>query len=172
MKRTLGLLLAASITFTAAAESKEYEVKVAFVYNFAKFTEWPATATADDSELNLCLAGNGSFGKVLFSLQGREVHGTKLNIHKVEDITDLGDCQILYVSRSEAGRVDSLMDAVTGKEGLLSVSDIEGFTHHGGIIELKVIDNKMRFAINLRAARQANIILSSKLLRLATTVEE
>lgn len=172
MKRILAIVLTAGITLTAAAESKENEVKAAFIYNFAKFTEWPATAVADDNELNLCMAGNGAFGKVLFSLQGREVQGTKLNIQKIEDISDLSDCQILYVSRSEAGRVDSLMDAIAGKQGVLSVSDIDGFTHHGGIIELKVIDNKIRFAINLRAARQANIILSSKLLRLAIAVEE
>ncbi|MEX0828176.1 MAG: YfiR family protein [Haliea sp.] len=173
MKRTLALLLAAGITLAAAAESKEYEVKAAFIYNFAKFTEWPAMAGDDDNnELDLCLAGNGSFGKVLFTLQGREVQGTRLNIRKIEDVTELDDCRILYVSRSEADRVDSLMDAIADKQGVLSVSDIDGFTHHGGIIELKIINNKMRFAINLRAARQANITLSSKLLRLATAVEE
>lgn len=172
MKRILGLLLAAGITFTVAAQSKEYEVKTAFIFNFAKFTEWPAAAVDGSSELNLCLAGNGSFGKVLATLQGKEVQGSKLNIQKVEDITDLSDCQILYVSQSEAGRVDTLMDTAAGEQGLLSVSDIDGFISHGGIIELKIVNNKMRFAINLRAARQANINLSSKLLRLATAVEE
>ncbi len=172
MKRLLGLLLATGITITAAAESKENEVKTAFIYNFAKFTEWPAPAAEGGSELNLCLAGNGSFGKVLATLQGKEVHGSRLNIQKVEDLTDLSDCQILYVSQSEAGRLDSLMDSVAGEQGILSVSDIDGFIQSGGIIELKIVNNKMRFAINLRAARQANINLSSKLLRLATMVEE
>ncbi len=172
MRRILGLMIAACIALPAAAESKESELKAAFVYNFAKFTEWPAFKNNDDSDLNLCLAGNGTLGKVLSNLKGRNVRGHKLNVIKVDSTTEPGDCHILYVSRSEAGNADALMNSLAGEQGLLSISDIDGFTQSGGIIELKVVNNKMRFSINLRAAREADLTLSSKLLRLATTVEE
>lgn len=173
MQRILGGLLAVCLSVAiGAASSIEYEVKAAFLYNFAKFTEWPATAIGDDDELNLCVAGNDSFGSVRDTLQGKEVQGHALTINKIQIVTEADDCHILFVSTSEAGRLETLMETVVGRQGILSVSDIAGFAKHGGIIELKVIDNKVRFAINLRAARQAELNLSSKLLRLATVVEE
>ncbi len=171
MRRILGLMVAACIALPAAAQSKESELKAAFVYNFAKFTEWPDFEN-NSANLNLCLVGNGTLGKVLSNLKGRNVRGHELNVIKVDSTTQPGDCHILYVSRSEAGNADALMNSLAGKHGLLSVSDIDGFTKSGGIIELKVVNNKMRFSINLRAAREADLTLSSKLLRLATSVEE
>lgn len=171
MKHLLGSLLIVFLTLTSAADSKEYEVKAAFLYNFAKFTEWPENALGNTDTLNLCVAGNGNIGSVVSNLQGKNIQGSVLNIQKIQGATDLDGCHILFVSASEAEQLGSLMETAANRQGLLSVSDIHGFTKRGGIIELKIINNKMRFAINLRAARAAKLQLSSKLLGLATAVE-
>lgn len=172
MQHLVGSLLSVFLAITSAADSKEYEVKAAFLYNFAKFTEWPAQTEEADGKLNLCVAGDAPIGAVLDTLQGKDVQGNALNIRRIQAATELDDCQILFVTAPRTDdQLDTLMETAVGTQGLLSVSDIDGFTKRGGIIELKIIDNKVRFAINLRAARAAELQLSSKLLGLATAVE-
>jgi hypothetical protein len=153
-----------------AGPSREYLVKAAFLYNFAKFTVWPAKTFADPSTpLRLCLLGKDPFHGALDSLAGKTVRKRKLEIHRLANTSGLGKCHLLFVSASENKRLATILKVLRGMP-VLAVGDMPDFAHSGGIINLKTVRNKVRFEINIRAAKRAHLKFSSKLLRLAEIV--
>ncbi len=96
---------------------------------------------------------------------------TAEEIRRIDKISEAGGCQILFISRSEQRRLSALLAALKG-HNTLTVSDIDGFAHEGGMIQLLLQDNQVRFEINLRAAQAAELTISSNLLKLATTIRE
>ncbi len=153
-----------------AGPSREYVVKAAFLYNFAKFTVWPATAFADpETPLRLCLLGKDPFQGALDSLAGKTVRKRKLEIHRLAKTNELGKCHLLFVSASEKKRLTTILKILRGMP-VLAIGDMPNFAHSGGIINLKTVRNKVRFEINIRAAKRAHLKFSSKLLRLAEIV--
>lgn len=155
-----------------AAAAPEYEVKAAFIYNFSRFIDWPQEAGETDADLYFCVLGRDPFGEALESLEGKEVQGRTLKTRRLKRIDERGDCAILYISPSLAGDYTGLLDVLGQDRGVLSVSDIDGFAENGGVIELYLEQNKVRFAINIEAARRAGLEMSSQLLRLARIVDE
>jgi hypothetical protein len=158
----------------SAADSpsaREYLVKAAFLYNFAKFVEWPPAAfVSDTSPLTLCILGDDPFGKAIDTIEGKAVGRRRLAVHRTHTLARIDNCHILFVARSERARVDTIL-IKAGQKGVLTVSDLEGFADSGGMIGLIREGDKVRFEINLEAARQAGLVLSSKLLNLAKIVE-
>jgi hypothetical protein len=153
-----------------AGPSREYLVKAAFLYNFAKFTVWPAKTFADPSTpLRLCLLGKDPFQGALDSLAGKTVRKRKLEIHRLAKTSGLGKCHLLFVSASENKRLATILKVLRGMP-VLAVGDMPNFAHSGGIINLKTVRNKVRFEINITAAKRAHLKFSSKLLRLAEIV--
>ena len=145
----------------------EYQVKAAFIYNFAKFVEWP-----DESHfrvLTLCILGEDSFCAAIDTIKGKFVRGKKLQVKRVKSIQDLKDCNILFITSSEKHNLSHLVDALDGSS-ILTIGDTEGFTEQGVIINLYIDNNKVRFKINIEAAKRANLKLSSRLLKLAEIV--
>lgn len=163
------LLVTALLAAPAAAwpATPEYEVKAAFIYNFTKFIEWPQVDAAHDGSLELCILGDDPFGAALQSLRGREVNGRTLEVHHPENLDQARGCQIVYVSESEQQRIEEIVAELGHLPGLLLVSDIPRFADEGGTIELRIVDNKVRFAINVTAAASAELEISSRLLQLA-----
>ena len=150
--------------------SREYLIKAAILYNFAKFAEWPKTAFRDDkSPLRICVIGDDPFGPALNSLQGKTVRNRELAAGHITKVEDAAACHILFVSASESERLDTIL-AKVGALPILTVADINRFAYSGGIIALKEVDKRSRIEVNLGAADQAGLKLSSKLLRLADTV--
>ncbi len=150
--------------------SREYLIKAAILYNFAKFAEWPTAAFSNDiAPLRICVIGDDPFGPALDSLRGKTVRNRTLLTASIAKIEDAAACHILFVSDSEAERLQAILDAV-GALPILTVADISRFAYSGGIIALKKVDNRSRIEINIGAADQAGLKLSSKLLRLADTV--
>lgn len=144
----------------------EYRVKAAFLYNFARFTSWPAS---DASAFNVCILGDNPFDGAVDALREKLVHGLPLTVSYINDTSSAADCQLLYVSRSLANRADRII-AELGRLPVLTISDMEGFIRHGGIIGFLSIDSRIRFEINVTAASESGLSISSKLLSLATTV--
>lgn len=170
------LFLAAAAFFVCApmfsVAAPEYEIKAAFIYNFSRFIDWPKEAGETDADLYFCVLGQDPFGEALESLEGREVRGRTLKTRRLERVDERGDCAIIYISPSLDDDYAGLLDILNQDRGVLSVSDIDGFAENGGIIELYLEKDKVRFAINLEAARRAGLEMSSQLLRLARIVEE
>ena len=150
--------------------SREYLIKAAILYNFAKFAEWPTAAFSNDiAPLRICVIGDDPFGPALDSLRGKTVRNRPLYAARIAKVEDAAACHILFVSDSEKERLATILDAV-GVLPILTVADMGQFTSSGGIIALKKVDNRSRIKVNIDAVEKAGLKLSSKLLRLADTV--
>jgi len=167
------LLLLASNAPHAGAEDDmtgEYLVKAAFLYNFAKFVEWPNEAFPDArSPISLCILGDDPFGAALETIRGKAVRGRKLVIKKYTQIENIQTCHILFISSSERDRLNQVLDLLK-TSNVLTVGDIEKFANKGGVVNLIKIGNKIKFEINVAKAREAGLKISSKLLKLAKIV--
>lgn len=150
--------------------NREYLIKAALLYNFAKFAEWPVDAFAGaTAPLRICILGDDPFGAALDALVGKQVHERPLAIARILALAETARCQILFVSESESARLTEILDYVGGHP-ILTVADFSRFAQSGGIIGLKTVDNHSRIEVNIDAVNRAGLKLSSKLLRLAETV--
>jgi hypothetical protein len=159
--------------FDVSAEAKpspEYLIKAAFLFNFAKFVEWPADAFKDDlSPINLCILGIDPFGPALDILKDKKVKGRPLRIKRVHKVDDIEACHILFISASEKENLKQILYALRNLS-TLTVSEIEGFAQMGGIINFIIVNKKVHFEINTDAAEQSRLKISSQLLKLAKIV--
>ncbi|MGQ9369204.1 YfiR family protein [Azospirillum sp. ST 5-10] len=169
---TMGAMLGL-VPGTAAAEvdgAAEYEVKAAFVYNFAKFATWPPGAFAGpDAPLVLCVSGGNPFGPVLATLEGKPVGERRLAVREAT-LAEAGACHILFVARPAVERFADVVPTLRGRP-VLTIGDSDDFVRHGGAINLVLDDGRVRFEVNLAALEGSSITLSSQVLRLARIVE-
>ncbi len=149
------------------SRSAEYQVKAAFIYNFAKFVEW--SDESNDHVLTLCILGEGSFYAAIDTIKDKFIRGKRLYVKRVKSIQDLKDCNILFITSSEKHNLSHLIDALDGSN-ILTVGDTEGFAEQGVIINLYIENNRVRFKVNIEAAKRANLKISSRLLKLAKIV--
>jgi hypothetical protein len=150
----------------------EYDVKAAFLYNFAKFVEWPAESfTTDRMPLTICVLGDNPFGKGFDSIRSKTINNRAIAIREIDDVEAAGACHLLFISMSEQPHVDAVLGSL-GKRSVLTVSDMNMFTQAGGMISFVTAENKIRFEINNRATKRAGVKISSQLLKLARTVIE
>ena len=164
------LLAVLSSGNAVAGSSTEYDIKAAFLYNFAKFVQWKIGDSDHENMLHICILGEDPFGESLDALAGKQAQGKTLKIRRLGDIGERTNCEMLFISSSQATRLKSVLDTIAKEQGLLSISDIDDFASSGGIIELQLVDNKIRFIVNMASAKEANISLSSKLLRLGQII--
>lgn len=148
----------------------EYQVKAAFLFNFARYTDWPSpAASGHDAPFSVCIIGRDPFGDELAVLEGKIVHDRPLRVRRGVALDQLQGCQLLWVSESEERRLAAILRAAAPYP-VMTVSDIEGFVEAGGMIGLMVIDERVRFDVNLASVRQANLHVSSQVLKLARNV--
>ena len=148
----------------------EYHLKAAFLYNFAKFTEWPASAFPDPAApLHLCVLGDNPFGTALRALDGRTVNVRPLAARHVRDVRDLSGCHMVFVSATGSKRLLQDLGQVESRP-LLTVGDSPGFARAGGMIGLKIVDGRIKFEINVTSARRKGLWFDVRLLRLADVV--
>jgi len=163
------LCLAAPLSTARSAHAEElpeYGLKAAFLYNFALFTEWPAEV---GPTLNLCVVGPDPFGKDIDGLQGKAVGARSIAVQRRRANQPLESCQVLFLSAPGIDALPAVLEAVRGRP-VLTVADSPGAARQGVALNMTVVRSKVVFEANLRAARAAGIVLSSKLLRLATEV--
>lgn len=163
-------LLAASAGGAAAATTSDASVKAAFVFNFAKFTEWPALAPG--APLVACIAGDDGIADAMATIvRGETVGGHAIQVRQPQDSSFWGECQVLFVGDSENRRFAASVPALRTQR-ILTVSDRKDFSRSGGIVELYTEQGRLRFAINLDAADRAGLRLSARLLGLAKVVRD
>ena len=146
----------------------EYQLKAAFLLNFAKFVEWPPEAFAKaDSPIVLGILGENPFGNILEqTIQGKKVNSHELKVTKLPSSAGATNCHILFIGASDNARLPEILKGL-GKANVLTVGETDGFTDSGGMINFVPKGNKIRFQINEGAARSAGLKISSKLLSLA-----
>jgi len=154
----------------ARADSLEYPVKAAFLYKFAPFVEWPATAWGSaTSPLTLCVVGDDPFGVLLDrTIQGQHLGAHPIVVHRLDRLAADSGCGIAYVGGSKTQSVAEALDAVQGTPVLTVTDEAEGPAH--GIIHFVVRANRVRFVIDDAAAAKNGMTISSKLMRLALSV--
>ena|SRR5439155_11603338 len=164
-----GLLLL-NVLLCLSQSNLEFDVKAAFLYNFAKFTEWPARAfPRPDSPFIFCLVGDPFSGAMEKAVQRETFNGRPVVVRRVGRGDDLLGCHVLYVSEPESARASEIVEMIANAP-VLTVGETEDFINSGGMIRFTENGNRIRFEINPDAAQKASLHLSSKLLRLADIV--
>ena len=174
LKALAGCLLfscAASMSAPVLAAPTTPEVEAVFLFNFSQFVEWPAQVFPEPgSPIVIGVLGSDPFGATLDEVvRGEVVKGRPLVVRRFQRVEQLTDTQILFISRSERTRLRPILATLKGRN-ILTVSDLEDFANDGGIICFVLMDNKIRLRVNLQAAKEAGLTLSSKLLRPAQIV--
>ena len=164
--RQLALALAVLLPVLpgSAQTSLEAKVKAAYIFNLTRFVEWP-TLPADS--IHICVLGNSPVGQLLTELGGRQVKERTLRIDHNGNL-DLARCQVLFI----ADAAGEWREVLAGAQNLslLTVSDLEGFARGGGIVGFYRDKGKIRLEINPRAASQANLRISAKIMEIARAV--
>ena len=148
-------------------------LKAAFLYNFANFTEWPANVLAPGQRLSLCVIGDNAVADALEqTIKGRGVdnHELTVTIIKAAD-SGILSCHLLYVGGGDTKRTDQLLFALSGTS-VFTVGDGDRFAELGGVAQLILENGRMRFGVNVEAARRAHLKISSKLLSLAKIIKD
>jgi len=171
--RSFGLVI---LLLSARAQSQsagEYQVKAAFLYNFAKFVEWPPSSFSDASApLRICVFGQDPFGQELRDIvNDKTVNGRKLQVNQISDLQTARTCHILFIASSERAELKQALESLRGT-GALTVGDTKGFIEHGGMINFVLENDRVRFQVNHKAAEEAGLKISSKLLNVAKSVTE
>lgn len=150
---------------------REYQVKAVFLFNFTRFVDWPPSAfRSADAPLVIGVLGDDPFGRSLDeAVRGENAHNHPVRVQRYRTVAEVNDCHVLFIARSEEGRIDSILTALRGKP-ILTVSDVEDFTPRGGMVRFFSEHNRIRLRINLDAARESNLTLNSNLLRAAEIV--
>ena len=173
MTRSISLFLLLGVWWRAgAADIDEYTVKAAYVYNFAKFVEWPAEAFHGPSDpISICIVGQNPFGRKLRdAVDGKLVGGRRFALLHLVDVGQAAGCHIVFVASSERDRVGPILEDLKAN-GILTVGDTPGFAKQGGVLNFKLMGSTVRMEVNLDAARQKNLQISAKLLALAQIVQ-
>jgi len=165
--RWLLALLAAAVT-AGAQEPSEYRLKAAFLYNFVLFTEWPAEV---GGTINLCIYGHDPFGPEIEVLQGKTVSGRRIVVLRRPVNSAIKSCQVVFIASSAIPALPRVLEEVRDSP-VLTVADSPGAARQGVALNMAVTQDKITFEANLQAARAARLNLSSKLMRLATEVQQ
>jgi hypothetical protein len=149
---------------SAANALPEYTIKAGYLYNFAMLTEWPPNSAA--SHLELCYVGHEDLGAALESLQDKMVGNRRIDVRHIDDAAEVKECHVLFISEVDHGELPKIMREVTGR-AVLTVTDDENVARAGVVIFLRPERQRLVFEINNSAAKNANMNISARLLRLA-----
>ncbi len=169
LRTILASCLLVTTAFSCAATAQpasEYQVKAAFLFNFAKFVAWPPNAFPDaNTPLVIGVLGHDPFGSYLDdTVRGERANNRELIIQRYRSAGEIKNCHVLFISRSESGRLDQIVSSLKYRK-MLIVTDADG--GQGGVIIRFVTEgNRIRFKIDAQAAKAANLTISSKLMRL------
>lgn len=170
----LSLILTAWLSGLAqpamAAAVPEYEMKAAYLYNFASLTDWPANITESKS-IKLCVLGNDSFGGALEKLTKNSTNSLRIQLSYLANIKEAQSCQMLFIDASEIKRANEIITQLE-KSPVLTVTDNHELFRAGAMIGLFLDNRRLMFDIDYTRALNAQLSMSSKLLRIARTVHQ
>ena len=158
-------------SYSQTQPEMEYRLKAAYLFNFIQFVEWPDSVFENDnSPIILAVLGKDPFGKILDeTVQNEKIGNHPIIIKRYRYLSQLEFCHVLFVSSSETESFQFILKSIK-QSPILTISDIHDFGIYGGNISFYLEENKLRFAINMQALKQADLKVSSKLLRLAKVI--
>jgi len=154
----------ASVAFALA--TSEYQLKAVFLFNFAQFVEWPASAfESPEAPLLVCVLGNDPFGQELDSvMEGETINDRSIDVRRYSSADEASECHVLFIGQRSRAELRRTLERLQGKP-ILTVGETADFASTGGVIRFFMEGNRVRLEINPRAADAAQLRLSSKLLR-------
>src|SRR6478736_460717 len=164
----LGLLVTSPLARGQASQPSESQLKAAFLYNFAKFTDWPSNAfTSTETPFVIGILGDNPFGKDLEqTIAGKKISEHPMTIRMFRTMTGITNCHLLFINPAEKASFPKVMETLRGS-AVLTVSEADDFIAAGGMINFVKQANKIRFQINDETAKDARLKISSRLLGLA-----
>jgi hypothetical protein len=150
-------------------ELGEYEIKSGMLYNFTYFVEWPIESLNKSKTLSVCIAGDNSSNRSFRRLHGKPYKDRTIVVRQIKEPGNITGCNMLFLNHSENHQLPAYLQ-MAYKKSILTVSDMDNFASQGGIIGFIEQNGKVRFEINLDAAQQSKIKVSSQLLKLARIV--
>ena len=165
------MMLGAQYAHAKTLSGLEYHVKAGFIYNFAKFVEWPTTSfESNNNVIVLCFVSDNPLSEVLFDLNDKIVSGKKIEVRKYKDDHDIEGCNIFFFGTADKTFIQQELIKLKNRN-ILTVGEIEGFAQMGGIINFFMEKNRLRFEVNVDAARKAGLKLSSQILMSAEIIK-
>jgi hypothetical protein len=174
--RTVALAVVVVLGHCLAADSPEpideYQVKAAFIYNFAKFVQWPSESfQSSTAPISICVLGQDPFGRLLEDMvTGHLIERRQLIVRHVSAMTQVTGCQILFISSAEGRRSRPVITDVK-TPGILTIGESDASLADGVVINFRLNSGRVRFDINLEAAEREKLRISSRLLSLAHITE-
>lgn len=166
------LITSAVVTLPARGQERklgEYEVKAVFIYNLAKFIEWPDKSLDNSSTLTLYILGDDPFGTDLDAIRGKLIKGKSVVVKQIDSPDALKNVGILFISSSEKERLRDILKGIS-RLPILTVGDTQSFAQRGVMVNFYIENSKIRFEINMEAANMAGLKISSNLLRMGTII--
>ena len=155
-----------------SAKTLEYRIKAAFLYNFARFVEWPQEDAWNERKLVIGVLGKDPFGPILDeTVRGKKTRGRPLEIKRLSHADDMASCDLVFVSSSERWRIETLLTALHGAQ-VLTVSETPNFLDKGGMINFVIENKRVRIDLNLSTTRAAGLSVSSQLILVAREVHQ
>lgn len=151
--------------------ASEYEVKAAFIYNFARYVEWPFSVfDAPLDPIRLCIFGKDPFGEIMDrTLRGKTVAQHPFVVLRIKEIEKTRGCHIVFLSHMESEQLGAVLEAVRDRP-VMTIVDVEGAVQRGAILNFALREGRVRFAVNTDSAQRSGLSLSSQLVKLAITV--
>jgi hypothetical protein len=151
---------------------REYDVKMGFIYNFAKFVTWPREADEKKSrDIVLCYVADDPSITVFQKLDGKAIRHRKIKVVAFQGENCIEQSHILFFATQDKKHIQEILEQARGR-GILTIGEVEGFTQWGGVINFFEELNRLRFKVNLTAARREGLKMSSQILVSAQIVEE
>jgi len=165
------LIIVSQMRLSSAAPFSINPLKVAYIYNIAKFTRWPETTWASpNAPFQLCFYDKSGMAKGLQTLQQKEINGHPIVLIEAKQESDFQQCNAFYIDTSERSRYRYLLSLIDQKTVLI-ISDESPFFVHGGLVNLVEKDQRLRFQVNMQQLTLSQLKFSSKLLKLAIIVD-
>ncbi len=161
-----GFLLLGYPPLIRAEQPSEYRLKVAFLYNFIAFTEWP---NLHSQVLSVCIHGDDPFGENLQYIRQKKNTDYELMIRHTRKSEDLLDCHVVFITRSVIDNVGEIINLLHARP-ILTIADTPGTSQQGVVLNMAIKDGKVVFEANLASAKKNGLRLSAQLLRFATEV--
>ncbi len=151
----------------------EYKLKAAVLLNIIKFVDWPEAAfSSNDIPLTVGILGIDPFGPFMEEVvNGRKMKGRNVRVKRANDLADLMDCHVLFISDSKKRMLPNILDVVRGQP-ILIVGDMERFVHLGGMISIVREDDKIQFDVNRAVYKASDLTINAQLLKLAREMVE
>lgn len=155
----------------ARAQTSEYDVKAAYLFNFGKFVRVAGAPQPRRSTFDICILGRDPIGRAIDEIVANEsIDSRPVRVARITDASQGRACDIVFISPYEGDAMRADLAALGGAE-VLTVSDAPEFLERGGMIQFVLQGDHVRFEVNLEAVDRAHLVLSSELLRVAAAVE-